>query len=312
MATKTISLVVQPRGKPIRNLPKELEISSNASSEELHNVLSAASGCSVHRMRITKGSDHSVVPKSKDTTVGDSGLLNSSVIYVKDLGPQIAWRTVFIIEYLGPLLIPALFLFPLRPLLYFRFDKPLPTPSDLQLLVCALLTVHFLKREYETIFVHRFSSATMPARNIFKNSAHYWVLAGFNIAYWVFRPDSAAASATPNMALVYAGLALFVFGEVANLNAHYILRNLRRPGTTERGIPRGFGFSAVTCPNYFFEILAWLGIFLVSQLNWSVLLFVFVGGLQMWSWAWKKEKRYRKEFGDKYKKKRSVIFPGLA
>jgi very-long-chain enoyl-CoA reductase len=226
-------------------------------------------------------------------------------------GPQIAWRTVFIIEYLGPLLIPALFLFPLRPLLYFNFDK-VPAPSDTQLLVCALLSVHFLKREFETIFVHRFSSATMPARNIVKNSAHYWVLAGFNIAYWVFRPDATAATSNPNKALVYAGLAIFVFGELANLNAHYILRGLRRPGTTDRGIPSGFGFSLVTCPNYFFEILAWLGVFLVSQLNWSVLFFTFVGGAQMWSWAWKKEKRYRKEFGDKYKKKRAVIFPGLA
>ncbi|CAI7580540.1 unnamed protein product [Penicillium palitans] len=312
MAAGKVTLVVQPRGKPIKKLPKEIEIPLNASSEELHTALSAASGCSVHRMRITKGSDHSVVPNSINTTIEDTGMRNSSVIYVKDLGPQIAWRTVFIIEYLGPLLIPALFLFPLRPLLYFTFDKPLPLPSDLQLLVCTLLTVHFLKREFETIFVHRFSSATMPARNIVKNSAHYWVLAGFNIAYWVFRPDATAATSTPNQALVYAGLALFVFGELANLNAHYILRNLRRPGTTERGIPSGFGFSVVTCPNYFFEILAWLGIFLVSQLNWSVLFFVVVGGLQMWSWGWKKEKRYRKEFGDKYKKKRAVIFPGLA
>ncbi|KAJ5202759.1 hypothetical protein N7449_004838 [Penicillium cf. viridicatum] len=312
MAAGKVTLIVQPRGKPIQKLPKEIEIPLNASSEELHTALSAASGCSVHRMRITKGSDHSVVPNSINTTIEDTGMRNSSVIYVKDLGPQIAWRTVFIIEYLGPLLIPALFLFPLRPLLYFTFDKPLPLPSDLQLLVCTLLTVHFLKREFETIFVHRFSSATMPARNIVKNSAHYWVLAGFNIAYWVFRPDATAATSTPNQALVYAGLALFVFGELANLNAHYILRNLRRPGTTERGIPSGFGFSVVTCPNYFFEILAWLGIFLVSQLNWSVLFFVVVGGLQMWSWGWKKEKRYRKEFGDKYKKKRAVIFPGLA
>lgn len=222
-------------------------------------------------------------------------------------GPQIAWRTVFIIEYLGPLLIPALFLFPLRPYIYFNFDQPLPDPSNLQLLVCALQTLHFLKREYETLFVHRFSSATMPAFNIFKNSAHYWFLAGFNIAYWVSRPDAAAATSEPNPLLVWAGLALFVFGELANLNAHYVLRDLRRPGTTERGIPSGFGFSLVTCPNYMFEILAWLGVFLVSQLNLSVLVFTLVGGLQMWSWGWKKEKRYRKDFGDKYKKKRTVL-----
>ena len=226
-----------------------------------------------------------------------------------DLGPQIAWRTVFIIEYLGPLLIPALFLFPLRPLLYFNYEGPLPEPSDVQLLVCALLTLHFLKREYETIFVHRFSNATMPARNIIKNSAHYWFLAGINIAYWVFRPDAAAANPNSNPVLVYTGLALFTLGELANLNAHLVLRGLRRAGTTERGIPTGFGFSLVTCPNYFFEIMAWIGVFLVSQLNLSVIIFTIVGGVQMWAWAWKKEKRYRKDFGDRYKKKRTVLIP---
>ncbi|KAJ5298912.1 Glycoside hydrolase superfamily [Penicillium atrosanguineum] len=305
-----ITLAVEPRGKPIRKLPKTITVNLDTNGEELHNSIAKVSGASVHRLRITKGSDRSVVPNDKGTTIDDTGLRESSVIHVKDLGPQIPWRTVFIIEYLGPLLIPALFLYPLRSLLYFNFET-IPAPSDTQILVCALLTLHFLKREYETIFVHRFSNATMPARNIFKNSAHYWALSGFNIAYWVFRPDAGAATKNPNTALVYAGLALFVFSEVANLNAHMILRDLRRPGTTERGIPSGFGFSWVTCPNYCFEILAWIGVFLVSQLSWSVLLFALVSGLQMWSWGWKKEKRYRKEFGDKYKKKKTVILPFL-
>jgi len=218
---------------------------------------------------------------------------------------------VFIIEYLGPLLIPALFLFPLRHYIYYNFGQPLPDPSDSQLLVCALLSVHFLKREVETIFIHRFSNATMPARNIFKNSAHYWLLAGFNIAYWVFRPDATAATDSPNETLVYAGLGLFVFSELANLNAHLVLRNLRRAGTTERGIPSGFGFGLVTCPNYLFEILAWVGVYLVSGLSWSVLFFIAVGGGQMAIWAAKKERRYRKEFGDKYKRKSFVMVPGI-
>jgi very-long-chain enoyl-CoA reductase len=151
----------------------------------------------------------------------------------------------------------------------------------------------------------------MPARNIFKNCAHYWILVGWNIAYWVFRPDSPAAVDKPNPILFYAGLGLFAFGELANLNAHMVLRDLRKPGSTERGIPQGFGFDLVTCPNYMFEIISWVGVYLATGLSWSVLLFLVVSILQMWSWAAKKERRYRKEFGDKYKRKRSVLLPGL-
>lgn len=230
---------------------------------------------------------------------------------LKFSGPQVGWRTVYIIEYLGPLIFPALSLYVLRPYLYFNFDQPLPAPSNLQAIICALLTVHFIKREIETIFIHRFSLATMPARNIVKNCAHYWILAGANLTYWVFRPDAPAATDNVNPILLYTGLALFVFGELANLNAHLVLRDLRKPGTTERGIPKGFGFDLVTCPNYMFEVLAWIGIYFVTGLNWSVLFFTVVGTLQMMSWAAKKERRYRKEFGDRYKRKKFVMLPGI-
>ncbi|KAL2857901.1 3-oxo-5-alpha-steroid 4-dehydrogenase-domain-containing protein [Aspergillus pseudoustus] len=310
MAPSTVTLAVQARGKPIRKLPKEVQIAPDAPTKDLYDFLAKASGYSIHRLRITKATDRTVVPNSNESTIAGAELGENAVVHVKDLGPQIAWRTVFIIEYLGPLLIPALVLFPLRPYLYFNFDT-VPEPSDLQLLVCALLTVHFIKREYETLFVHRFSNATMPARNIVKNSGHYWVLAGCNIAYWVFRPDSAAAVKQLSPALLYTGLALFVFGEIANFNTHLVLRDLRRPGSTERGIPSGFGFNAVTCPNYFFEIVAWVGIYLVSGLSWSVLFFIVVAAAQMALWAQKKERRYRKEFGDKYKRKRFAMLPGL-
>lgn len=149
----------------------------------------------------------------------------------------------------------------------------------------------------------------MPAFNIFKNSTHYWLLAGLNIALWTYAP-SAPTAAPSNPLITYAGLALFAIGELGNLNAHLTLRNLRRPGTKERGIPNGVGFGLVTCPNYMFETMAWVGIWLV---NWSLStgLFVVVAVAQMAVWAKKKERQYRRDFGDKYKRKRFAILPGI-
>ena len=177
-------------------------------------------------------------------------------------------------------------------------------------MTCVLICLHFLKRELETLFVHRFSAATMPARNIFKNSFHYWILAGINIAGWVYSPSSPTAK-DAKLILLSVGLLLYTVGELWNLYAHWTLSRLRSAGGTERGIPKGFGFDLVTCPNYMTETISWMGVYLVSGLNYSVLLFIVVSVGQMMSWAKKKEIRYRKEFGDKYKKKRYTMLPGL-
>lgn len=145
--------------------------------------------------------------------------------------------------------------------------------------------------------------------NIFKNSAHYWLLSGLNMAYWIYIP-SASAARESNQAITYAGLTLFVVGEVGNLIDHLILRNLRNAGGTERGIPQGLGFSLVTSPNYMFETLAWTGIALVSW-SLSTVLFAAVALLQMGLWSRKKERRYRKEFGKKYQAKSYCMLPGI-
>jgi very-long-chain enoyl-CoA reductase len=192
-----------------------------------------------------------------------------------------------------------------RPLVYGT-SAPASSLQKLTLLMCV---IHFAKREFETVFVHRFSSATMPIRNIYKNSGYYWIMSGLNLAYWTYGPNSPAAR--PSNPLITAlGVALFAIGEICNYSTHVTLKNLRRPGSTDRGIPHGLGFSLVTCPNYMFEAIAWIGVALV---NWSlstVLFIIFAVG-QMGVWAWKKEKRYRKEFGDKYKRKKYAILPGI-
>ncbi|KIX02118.1 uncharacterized protein Z518_08057 [Rhinocladiella mackenziei CBS 650.93] len=306
MSSKPITLQIRPRGKPIKSLPETIDLPPNATAADVYSELARQSQYSAHRLRVTKGSDGSVIVNSKDTSVYSTGLRDQSTVYVKDLGTQIAWRTVFIIEYLGPILIHPLAL-ALRPYIYPSAAKD---PSQLQVILCWLICLHFVKREMETVFVHRFSAATMPIRNIFKNSFHYWVLSGILTAAFIYSPSSAAAQEA-NPRLLYPGLFLFVLGEVGNLSTHLTLQRLRSAGGTERGIPQGWLFNLVTCPNYLTETISWIGVYLVSGLSWGILIFLLVSVAQMGQWASKKERRYRKEFGDKYKKKRYTMLPGI-
>ena len=61
------------------------------------------------------------------------------------------------------------------------------------------------------------------------------------------------------------------FAEVGNLSIHLLLRNLRPAGTKQRNIPTPNGnpftalFNLVSCPNYTYEVLAWLGFSIMTQ-----------------------------------------------
>ena len=181
--------------------------------------------------------------------------------------------------------------------------------STTQWISFGMIVAHFIKRELETLYVHKFSANTMPVFNVFKNSFFYWTLSGLLCAVSIYNPRSLAARADQPL-VDLAGLALYLFGEAGNALVHLYLSSLRSTGGTERKIPSGYGFALVTCPNYMYEILSWVGIIIVSR-DWTVLVFIAIGGAQMYTWAKGKESAYRKEFADKYKKKRFVILPGL-
>jgi hypothetical protein len=56
----------------------------------------------------------------------------------------------------------------------------------------------------------------------------------------------------------------FQFAELSNLHTHLTLRNLRPLGTKKRAIPYGYGFGLISCPNYFFESVAWAAVAYMS------------------------------------------------
>lgn len=315
------------RGK-IGKLPAKVELAPTDPVSKLAGAISKATGLSVHRIRLTipNTEEKPATPKKKksDTALDSNAPISNYstsdtplVVYVKDLGPQIGWRTVFFIEYFGPLLIHPIFYFFQRSIYGFEFEH-----SRAQQLTLVLTLLHFIKREYETGFIHHFSLDTMPLFNVFKNSTHYWFLSGLNVAYFVYAPGTYTRSEKSIVSRVLFGrnvvplganelwalTAFWLFSELSNGYCHIILSNLRADGSRTRKIPRGYGFELVSVPNYLFEILSCLSIFLINQ-NWSSLLFTVVSAVQMVIWAIKKHKRYRREFGDKYPKNRKIIVP---
>ena len=167
---------------------------------------------------------------------------------------------------------------------------------------------HYLKREFETLFVHKFSNDTMPLSNIFKNSFHYFILFGFGTMYFYLRPDYTPPS-WGNDTIFTSCAVLFTIFELLNLKTHMILSSLRKPGTTQRGIPEGWGFGLVSSANYLWEACAWTVFVVQSQLIGGYI-FLVASVYQMAVWAIKKNQRYKKEFPN-YPKSRKAMIPWI-
>ncbi|KAI9269943.1 3-oxo-5-alpha-steroid 4-dehydrogenase-domain-containing protein [Sporodiniella umbellata] len=298
-----MKITVESRSKS-RSFPLSLEVEEDAKVSVVSaHIFRQFPRYTVDRQRLTT-EDKKVL--DADKTLSQEGIKHNGVIYFKDLGPQIGWRTVFLIEYGGPLLIHPLFYY----LSKFIYGSSF-VHSKMQTVTYFMVMAHFFKRELETLFVHRFSHGTMPFFNVFKNSAHYWLLSGVNLAFWVYGPwfSQGKAASIRNDVWLYGSVAVFAWAEISNFFTHMTLRNLRPAGTRVRAIPYGYGFDLVSCPNYFFEFIAWTSVCFLTT-SWSAFLFNAVATGQMYIWAVKKHKGYRKEFKD-YPRRRAM-FPFIA
>lgn len=314
-----VAIEITSRSKSLKavNIP-QFELNSPVS--DIVSTVASSNKTSIHRIRLTaKDANGKQVPLNTDKSLLENGYTSKDTtiaLSVKDLGPQLGWRTVYIIEYLGPLLIHPIFFYGLGS--YYNIEY-----TQTQTFAFYFAVLHFLKRELETIFIHRFSNATMPAFNIFKNSGHYWILSGFNLAIFIYHtPSITSDSAVKNFLFKVNDLSptynyllalLWAFAELSNLKTHLTLSSLRSGNDTKKySIPYGYGFTWCSFPNYFFESVAWVAYALLVG-NWSAWLFLVIGSGQMYIWAVKKHKRYLKTFGDEYKKlKRTAFIPFLA
>ncbi|KAL7066901.1 3-oxo-5-alpha-steroid 4-dehydrogenase domain-containing protein [Cryptosporidium serpentis] len=237
----------------------------------------------------------------KEGLLSSYGVDNGTSLYFKDLGVQISWRLVFFIEYLGPIIIfPFFYFFP--SLIY---NELAPKKCLAQKLALVLTLFHYIKREIETCFVHRFSIATMPIIRLPINCFHYWILFGIGVGYFVCHPRYIAPQYPP--VVFYILTALMCIFEFLNFNSHLVLRKLRDRGTKKRGTPHGWGFNYISCANYFWETLAWISFCFIVNCA-TCWFYTMVAFGQMTQWALKKHRNYLREFPD-YPKTRKAIIP---
>eukprot|EP00538_Stauroneis_constricta_P002619 CAMPEP_0119562840 /NCGR_PEP_ID=MMETSP1352-20130426/21730_1 /TAXON_ID=265584 /ORGANISM="Stauroneis constricta, Strain CCMP1120" /LENGTH=265 /DNA_ID=CAMNT_0007611335 /DNA_START=118 /DNA_END=912 /DNA_ORIENTATION=- len=147
--------------------------------------------------------------------------------------------------------------------LCFQFVPYLPKCT-----AALLLTIHFAKRCFEVLFIHKYSGSVPKAKAI-EISTLYSLTAAI-VCYY------AVPVGANDDAFLTVGQVAFVIGQIGNFYHHYLLASLRKKKTgnddkkssaDKKYVPPTGGFFSlgVTAPHYFFELMAWFGIACVAQ-----------------------------------------------
>ena len=186
---------------------------------------------------------------------------------------------------------------PLLAALGFSLEY-LSTATLVQAMVLAAICGHFAKRCLEVLFLHKYSGPMELSTTLMIGS--FYTLVAALLSYLNRWPLPAADN------VFWLGLLLFVFGETANFAHHKLLADLRQ-ATKDYVIPRGGWFEYVACPHYLFEIVAWVGILLLSRHLFALIALVGMSGYllarSLKTLAW-----YRQKF-PKFPKKRKALIP---
>lgn len=131
----------------------EISVDSNATVEELKKVVGKNFKKNIHRISLKFTNESSVDVRLEDSkkTLEQYGLKDGMTVIYKDLGPQIGYRTVFLLEYFGPMLFVGLWA--LRPSFLFGANAALEPFNWVAKLGIICWMIHFAKREFETLSV---------------------------------------------------------------------------------------------------------------------------------------------------------------
>ena len=196
--------------------------------------------------------------------------------------PRIAW---FFMELPAVLVVPGVVI-----------TEGVFTVTSLGLL--ALWEIHYVYRAL--IYPFQLAGRPMPVSVLLMgftfNAVNGWLI------------GTGIVLAAPVLVLAVPGLLLFALGMWVTRRADAILRRLRQE-TEGYGVPAGFLYRYVSCPNYLGEIVQWLGFALVAQTG-AALVFVAWSVANLLPRALQHHAWYRETFAD-YPSDRKAIIPGV-
>jgi 3-oxo-5-alpha-steroid 4-dehydrogenase 1 len=199
--------------------------------------------------------------------------------------------------------IPASLLFTI----YFIMS---PDKSNLVLIVFFIIwQSHYFHRAFIFPFYIK-SHSKMPIlvaiMGLTFNSANTYIQGAW---LFLFAPGNTYTNAWLTSPQFIIGTIIFYSGYIINKNADSILKELREKSDNGYEIPYGGLYSFISCPNYFGEIIEWIG--------WAVLTWSFAGAaFAFWTIAnlapraLANHKWYLSHFNN-YPKKRKALIPYL-
>jgi protein-S-isoprenylcysteine O-methyltransferase Ste14 len=185
---------------------------------------------------------------------------------------------------------------------FFRSEhatRPLP------LFFLGLFCLHYFYRAFVFPFRMRGSNKTKPALTVGIAVAFNTCNGAINaFALTELSPHLTSAwLADPRF---WLGLALFFGGYFVNHQSDAILRRLRGPGESGYKIPRGGLFDYVSSPNYFGEMVEWIG-FALAAWTPAAAAFAFFTFANLFPRALANHRWYRERFSDYPAARRAVL-----
>ena len=207
------------------------------------------------------------------------------------INPKIAW---IVMEF------PAVFV---MLLCFFTGDRKANIVAIVFLLIWML---HYIQRTFIYPFLMKSKKNNFPIL-IILFSVLFNILNGYLNGRYLFYFSSAYDRVWLREPRFITGAVIFFAGYVINIYSDHLLRNLRRHGENGYSIPHGGLFKFISSPNYFGEIMEWIG---WALLTWSLAgaAFAVFTAANLVPRAVSNHKWYLKNFPD-YPKKRKALIP---